>query len=314
MNKNKMAIAMAVAITFSGTANAALHISRISGVSELSDSHSDTDSAKYPFNASSASQELYKPEVSVMLPSSVVVGGTLATNTSMGEVHGHLSAKQNVRKVAATVSHPEIVTSSLIRKSLKPIPVVIKAPVVVPVAAPVMSYGVNVPIKIALKNLLPSNQNWKVRYDDKMSSLKLNWDGGNTWEGVLNAISKANGISFTINKNSKILSVASSKKYSDALALPSPELWTIKKGSTLRKTIKNWGKLSGWNVFWDKDFDLDFPIVFDAKLIGTFDGANGVLHTLLNSVSEKGQPISAEFYSQNRVVYIKNGGFQQGLK
>lgn len=177
--------------------------------------------------------------------------------------------------------------------------------------APVMKYGRNVPMFVALSNVVPNAKSWVIRFDDNTENVPVNWAGGDSWEDVISKIEKSSNLHVGINYSEKAIGVSPSKNISENLAYRSSRVWKIDTSKTMRENIEAWGARAGWQVAWDESVDFDFVIEHAAVLIGSFAGSNGVIDQMLYSIRDRKGALTADFYTENNVVLIKKAGYKQ---
>lgn len=172
-----------------------------------------------------------------------------------------------------------------------------------------MQFGHNVPLFIALENLIPDSDRWMIKIDENLENQPISWEGGNTWQGSLKAIEQDNGLSIAINNNELAIGVAKTKDSAIALASRENMLWKLDKNKTLRENIENWAESSEWTLHWDNDVSsVNYPVIANASLKGKLHGKGGVLDRILNSTKEA--PLAADFYYKNKVIHIRSAGYE----
>lgn len=178
----------------------------------------------------------------------------------------------------------------------------------------VMAYGQNVPLFIAVERVVPNSGDWKINVDSGLENSVVNWEGGDTWEGVLENIARQNGLFLTINTDEKAIGISKVDGLSKHLAMQSPQVWRLEKGKSLKQNLRAWAERAGWNLEWSPDVNVDYPITHSAVLTGKFVGKGGVVDQLLYSLREMDKPLRAEFHTRNSVLLITNAGYQQEVE
>lgn len=174
-----------------------------------------------------------------------------------------------------------------------------------------MRYGANVPLFVAMDNIIPGGQSWHVNLDDGLENQVVSWEGGNSWEGVLTAIADQNELSIVMNHREQAIGVARTESLARHLAKKSPEVWRLSPGHTLKGNLEAWADQAGWQLSWDENLRIDYPILHRATLTGSFYGEGGVVDRLLATFRGQPRPLTADFYTQNRVVRITEAGYRR---
>lgn len=180
------------------------------------------------------------------------------------------------------------------------------------VNGPVMQYGKNVPLFVALEKVIPNSQDWLFNYDNNLENTVVSWNGGDDWTSVVALIGKNSGINISINELDKSIGISLDANKSSHLAHRITQVWTLDTTKTLKQNLSVWATKAGWSVAWDPELKIDFPIEHNATLTGQFSGPDGVVGQILRSLGGKKSPLMAEFYELNKVVLIKESGFKQG--
>lgn len=105
-----------------------------------------------------------------------------------------------------------------------------------------------------------------------------------------------------VNKQDRIIAVASDRLEAQALAQKEPRVFYVVKGQTLQQTVNRWAEQTDWNIQWvvDKDYDMLAP----ATVYGQFSASGGSLDQLLGTFRYLDAPMKAQF-ARNRVVVIR---------
>ena len=173
---------------------------------------------------------------------------------------------------------------------------------------PVLKYGRNVPLFVAMENIVPKD--WMVNPEEGLTNRVVNWEGGNTWETVLRSIADQNGLVIVINQNERAVGVSVNPDIAKNLAMRVPQVWQLKSGLSLRENLSVWAKRAGWSLDWDSKLKIDYPITHDAVLTGPFAGSNGVVDKVLSSLRNEQKPLTAVFFMQNRVMKVREAGYR----
>lgn len=174
-----------------------------------------------------------------------------------------------------------------------------------------MRFGKNVPLFIALEKVVPDSKNWFIHFDDGLENLAVSWKGGRTWEDVISIIEKENNINIKINHEEHAIGISKDAQLSIYLAKKLPAVWKVSPKMTLRENLDAWSKRAGWNLVWDENLKIDYPIVHGAVLTGDFIGEGGVVDTLLYSMRFAEKPLTAKFHTKNKVLFVTEAGYRQ---
>ena len=170
----------------------------------------------------------------------------------------------------------------------------------------VFSYGKNVPLKIALEKVIPESSSWLFKIDDGLSHQPVSWDGGESWEGVVNEISENNPINIVLNHSEKVVGVAVPSDLAAAMASRTAQVFKLDGKISLRKNLEKWAKESGYQrIVYSPDIhDIDY-MVPDAVFLGAINAKGGSLDQMLNNLNERARvPLEAEFKEGNKIIYI----------
>lgn len=85
-----------------------------------------------------------------------------------------------------------------------------------------------------------------------------------------------------------------------APSAPTSAVWVARSGSTLRKTLEEWGRSVDWKVVWEPS-DLDYPIPATRTFDGTFETA---LSSLFEPYLKAQRSLWVDVYQGNAVVTV----------
>lgn len=113
-----------------------------------------------------------------------------------------------------------------------------------------------------------------------------------------------------VNKQDRIIAVASDRLEAQALAQKEPRVFYVVKGQTLQGTVQRWAEQANWNIQWgvDKDYDMLAP----ATIYGQFSATGGSLDQLLGTFRYLDSPMKAQF-ARNRVVVIRENAYNSDV-
>lgn len=176
---------------------------------------------------------------------------------------------------------------------------------------PVMGYGNNVPLFLAIESIIPAKEKWDINVDQSIINTPVSWEASGNWKKVLQAIGGQNNLFVEINDKSRTIGVALKHSFSKELSKnKNSKIWRLNKKETLRENLATWAKKGGWHLDWDKNLDFDYAIDFDAEFAGSLIGPKGVIDQLLSSFQRHETPLRAVIFKKNHVIVIKEAGYQ----
>lgn len=175
----------------------------------------------------------------------------------------------------------------------------------------VMRFGQNVPLFVAIERVIPDSSDWYIHLDEGLDNSIVNWEGGESWESVLNTIAEQNNLVIRVNHDERAIGVSKDSKLAGHLAMRIPQIWRLSPKLTLRENLESWSQRAGWSMEWDGNLNIDYPVSHGAVLTGKFIGQNGVVDQVLYSLKGVEKPLRAEFHTVNNVLFITEAGFQQ---
>lgn len=170
-------------------------------------------------------------------------------------------------------------------------------------------FGKNVPLFVALENLVPNSKSWTIVFQPGTENIPVSWKGANNWRDAVTQISKGSGLIIAINQGSKRISVARNAQMARQLAQPGQGVWPLKSEESLRSNLETWAKKAGWKLDWGS-VQIDYPVDHAATLIGSFEGRGGVVDRVLSATTGREVPLTAKFYKGNKVVLIMEAGYK----
>lgn len=173
------------------------------------------------------------------------------------------------------------------------------------------SHGQDVPLFIALQNIVPLQNGWSINLDDNLDGKLVSWSGQGDWSNVTYAIAQQNGLFASVNFDEKAVGISPTKIVADSLASRVPKVWRLDKHATLKQNLEKWARQAGWSLHWDEDLTIDYPISHDAVITGLFESEDGAISQVLSAFNNEPQPLTAEFYTSNRVVRILQSGYRK---
>lgn len=170
-------------------------------------------------------------------------------------------------------------------------------------------FGKNVPLFVALENLVPQSKSWNIVFEPGTENTPVSWSAAHTWKEAVVQISKGSRLIIAINEGAKRISVARTADMAKQLAQPGQGVWQLKTSLSLRGNIEEWAKKSGWKLDWGST-QIDYPVDHATTLVGNFSGRGGVVDRVLSATSGREVPLTAKFYKGNNVVLIQEAGYK----
>jgi hypothetical protein len=175
------------------------------------------------------------------------------------------------------------------------------------------SYGKNVPLFVALEQIIPSKDQWAFNVDDGLKNSVVTWSGGTQWEDILNTIASNNGLFISVNHDEMTVGISKNEDISKNLAMKIPQVWRLDQNKSLRGNLEDWAVKGGWTLIWDSELNnIDYPIISSATLTGRLDGEGGAVDRVMKSLRNKSKPLTAIFYTGNGVMRIVEAGYKHG--
>ncbi len=170
-------------------------------------------------------------------------------------------------------------------------------------------FGKNVPLFVALENLIPNSKSWTIVFQPGTENIPVSWRGASDWKEAIGQISKGNGLMIALNEKGKRASVARTVEMAKRLAQPGQDVWQLKAGTSLRENLEAWAKKSGWTIDWGTT-QINYPVDHSATLVGSFAGRGGVVDRVLSATADREVPLTAKFFRGNNVVLIQEAGYK----
>lgn len=167
-----------------------------------------------------------------------------------------------------------------------------------------VSFGSNVPVLMALENLVP--EGYKVSVDEPIDDILVSWETSANWKEALNSLAKNSKTHLVLNEKDKVIGLSERKDVARMLARTLDNEWYLIDGRTMKQNFEIWGAIEGWEVSWD--VTVDYPINHSAFVSGDLKEALG---KLVASVSDTSHPISVILHKGNKVIQVVEGGFRR---
>ncbi len=198
------------------------------------------------------------------------------------------------------------------------------------IGAPVQGFATQVPLALALRQLLPSGYSFSIDQGIDIDTL-VSYKGGKPWEetlktmlasvgltdhrqGTVVTISRADIPAPAVERKQTVAPAAAPKAMVYSAPTPSPmanitsaDGWTADRGDTLHKVLTNWCSRAGVELKWLAEYD--YPIEASAHFRGGFEDA--VRNLLAGFDGARPQPIGelhANSSARQRVLVIQVRG------
>lgn len=181
--------------------------------------------------------------------------------------------------------------------------------------SPAVGMGKNIPLMIALQQIVPAG--WYVL--PEQGDIPVSWKGSSSWVGTLTEMLSQINAHAVIDWDKQTVRVYASQAEATAaapavetevvseteiIAPPKPESWVIRvEDNLISSTLQRWTdeaqeKGGFWKVSWESP--MDFPVMFNAQFTGSFEEA---VTQLVRSLASTEAPVQAIIY-ENHVVRI----------
>lgn len=154
-----------------------------------------------------------------------------------------------------------------------------------------LRFGENVPLFIALEKVVPNSDEWAIHFDDGLENIAVDWDGGQSWEGILDIISNNSGIDIFINNQKKAIGVSRNKKLAEAMAHQKPQVWKLSSRKGLQENLKEWAR------------SVNKDLIFSEQVKNINYGVPDI--TVVGSLVSKGGAIDQVLTNLNRTAHVK---------
>lgn len=171
------------------------------------------------------------------------------------------------------------------------------------------SYGKDVPLPDALKQIAPKG--WSVTVPPEAANSKVTWNSGlgRPWVPVAQAVAHEAGFYLGVNPGMRSISVAESQDGANKLCSGEQD-WQMVAGKSLRENLRDWATQAGlgpndfdWQATREDGTDVDYPITHSASFIGTFNGPDSVVKQVLDLYAHAQYPLTSTLTS-NHVLLI----------
>ncbi|MEF3193240.1 MAG: toxin co-regulated pilus biosynthesis Q family protein [Halothiobacillaceae bacterium] len=171
----------------------------------------------------------------------------------------------------------------------------------------VKGFGRKQPLNEALRLIAPKGWKGYAHRDVGARDLQVDWRGGKPWTEVLESLGQQNGLNFEVDwRARKVLVTRAPQPVAQSVSLveepKESSLFTLRQGEMLSGELARWGRLAGWSVRWEVDYDyrIEADATFGTDLIESLRGvinayqSRGGLYGVVAKVSKSNKVISIE--------------------
>lgn len=148
-----------------------------------------------------------------------------------------------------------------------------------------LRYGENVPLFIALEKVVPDSEKWSIHFDDDLENIAVNWDGGQSWEGILDLISRNSNIEIFVNAEEMAIGVSKNSRLAEAMAHNKPHVWKLSSRKGLQENLRDWAQKADKElIFAEAVRDINYNVP-DITIIGGLLEKGGALDQVLTNLN-----------------------------
>lgn len=104
----------------------------------------------------------------------------------------------------------------------------------------------------------------------------------------------------SLNEQKKIMPVPSAPMPPEPPEVPE-KTWCAPLGKTLKSSLMAWGKISGWSMKWNAEYD--YPVLAEVCFKGSFEQA---MEAVINAYQEAEYPLYLDIYPQQQLTVISH--------
>ena len=177
-----------------------------------------------------------------------------------------------------------------------------------------LRFGENVPLFIAIEKVVPNTNQWSIHFDDGTENIAVNWDGGQSWEGILSLISRDNNIEIFVNSEEMAIGVSKNKELAEAMAHNEPHVWKLSSRKGLQENLKDWAKRSDKElIFSDAVKDVNYNVP-DITIIGGLIEKGGALDQVLTNLNRTAHvKLEAKLSKDESQIVIVRAGHRKEM-
>lgn len=177
-----------------------------------------------------------------------------------------------------------------------------------------LRYGENVPLFIALEKVVPNSSDWNIHFEEGLENIAVNWDGGQSWEGILDLISQNSGIEIFVNTEEMSIGVSKSKELAKAMAHESPKVWKLSSRKGLQENLKDWARSANKELIFAesiKDINYNVP---DITIIGGLIEKGGAIDQVLTNLNRTAHvKLEAKISKDETQIVIVRAGYRKEM-
>lgn len=177
-----------------------------------------------------------------------------------------------------------------------------------------LRYGENVPLFIALEKVVPDTERWNIHFDDGLENIAVNWDGGQSWEGILDLISRNSGIEIFVNAEEMAIGVSRSKELAEAMAHNKPHVWKLSSRKGLQENLRDWAREANKElIFSDSVKDINYNVP-DITIIGGLVEQGGAIDQVLTNLNRTAHvKLEAKLSQDESQIVIVRAGHRKEM-
>lgn len=177
-----------------------------------------------------------------------------------------------------------------------------------------LRYGENVPLFIALEKVVPESEKWAIHFDEGLENISVDWDGGQSWQGILDLISDSNDIEIFVNSEEKAIGVSKSSELARAMAHKKPRVWKLSSRKGLQENLKEWASSENKTLLFAEDVkNINYPVP-DITIVGDLVKKGGALDKVLTNLNRTAHvKLEAKLSRDESQILIVRAGHKKEL-
>lgn len=177
-----------------------------------------------------------------------------------------------------------------------------------------LRYGENVPLFIAIEKVIPNSSDWNIHFEDGLENIAVGWDGGQSWEGILDLISQNSGIEIFVNTNEMSIGVSKNKELAKAMAHETPKVWKLSSRKGLQENLKDWARSAHKElIFSDSIKDINYNVP-DITIIGGLIEQGGAIDQVLTNLNRTAHvKLEAKLSKDESQIVIVRAGYKKEM-
>jgi len=156
-----------------------------------------------------------------------------------------------------------------------------------PFGKPFQASGTLVPLKEALKGIVPDNYSVAI-LPPVDPSQPVSWSAQGGWREALKAIERSYNFEAAVNDEAKTINISSP--------------WILNGGSTVRTEMMKWARAANWEVEWRLNSDWEIPNT--AQFHGSFQSA---VEQVVQALASQSVPVAVRFWDNHVVEFHRLG-------